>query len=132
MSPALEQALEDAKLVHEMLTTRTFEKYVIALSVSPTMYRWEYSQENEWIPAEPGRGTYGDAWNKIPAPELEEAFRMRFGMDSTANNRAWLKDSDFVPTDDYTEAPTASFDGEFYNVYLRGVGGPIPSLMRPH
>lgn len=126
MSPALEQALEDAKLVHEMLTTRTFEKYVIALSVSPTMYRWEYSQENEWIPAEPGRGTYGDAWNKIPAPELEEAFRMRFGMDLTANNRAWLKDSDFVPTDDYTEAPTASFDGEFYNVYLRGVGGPIP------
>lgn len=126
MSPAMELALDEVKLTREMISTPTFESYVISLSVSPTMHRPEYSQENEWLPSEPGRGTYGDEWNRIPAGELEAAFQKRFGIDLSANNRTWMNDPDFILTDYYTGAPMVSYDGEFYDVYLRGVGGPIP------
>jgi hypothetical protein len=123
MSPATEQALEDAKNVYDMLTEDTFESYVIALFVHPAMHR--YSPEEEWTPAEPGHETYGEEWNRIPAAELEAAFQQRFGIDLTANDRSWLENPDFVPCDTYTEGPMASFDGEYYNVYLRGVGSPM-------
>lgn len=121
MSPAMEQALEDAEMA-------TFESYVQALSLQPTMYRYEYEQkEDQWIPANPDQGyTYGDVWNLIPGAELEETFLRRFGMDLTANDRALLNNTDFVPVENYLGGPVARYDGNNYIVYLRGVGNPMP------
>ena len=79
--------------------------------------------EDEWTPADPDHGyTYGDAWNVIPADELEAAFQRRFGIDLTANDRAWMRDTDFILTDYSTGGPMLQFDGETYIVYLRGIG----------
>ena len=122
-SPAVKQALTDAKVASEIASGDTFESYVQALSMQPTMYRPEFAAEDEWTPADPDHGyTYGDAWNVIPADELETAFQRRFGIDLTANDRAWMYDMDFILTDYYTGEPMFQFDGENYIVYLRGIG----------
>lgn len=129
MSPAMEQALEEVKIVDEMITSqRTFEDYVHALAPRPTLYQYGYvPQEDQWDPAESWQDCpCGDAWNVFPAEELEELFQRRFGMDLAANGRAWLNDGDFVPASDYLGGPMARYDGENYVVYLRGVGGPMP------
>ena len=129
MSPAMEQALEEVKIVDEMITSqRTFEDYVHALAPRPTLYQYGYvPQEDQWDPAESWQDCpCGDAWNVFPAEELEELFQRRFGMDLAANGRAWLNDGDFVPVSDYLGGPMARYDGENYVVYLRGVGGPMP------
>lgn len=129
MSLAMEQALEDAKLVEEMASpSYTFESYVQALEPQPTMYQFDsIPQEDQWLPADPSQTyPYGEAWNMFPAAELEEAFQRRFGMDLAANGRAWMNDVDFVPVADYLGGPMVRYDGENYMVYLRGVGGPMP------
>ena len=122
-SPAVKQALADAKVASELTSGDTFESYVQALSMQPTMYRPEFAAEDEWTPADPDHGyTYGDAWNVIPADELEAAFQRRFGIDLTASDRAWMRDTDFILTDYSTGGPMLQFDGENYIVYLRGIG----------
>ena len=124
-SPALLEALDDALVASELTSGDTFESYVQALSMQPTMYRPEFAAEDEWTPADPDHGyTYGDAWNVIPADELETAFQRRFGIDLTANDRAWMNDMDFT-ADHYTSEPLVQFDGENYIVYLHGIGGPL-------
>lgn len=124
-SPALLEALDDALVASELTSGDTFESYVQALSMQPTMYRPEFAAEDEWTPADPDHGyTYGDAWNVIPADELETAFQRRFGIDLTANDRAWMNDTDFA-ADHYTGEPLVQFDGENYIVYLHGIGGPL-------
>lgn len=129
MPPAMEQALEEVKIVDEMITPEhTFEDYVHALAPRPTLYQYGYvPQEDQWDPAESWQDCpCGDAWNVFPAEELEELFQRRFGMDLAANGRAWLNDRDFVPASDYLAGPMARYDGENYVVHLRGVGGPMP------
>lgn len=129
MSPAMRQALEDAKFVDEMAAPSfTFESYVQALEPTPILYQYDYiPQDDQWTPADPAQDyPYGDAWNVFPAEELEEAFQRRFGMDLAANGRTWMNDPEFVPVWDYLGGPMVRYDGENYMVYLRGVGGPMP------
>lgn len=121
MSSAMEQALSDAKISSEMVGTITFEAYVQALNMAPAMHR--FSEDDEWIPADPEHtASYGDEWNIYPAEELENAFQKRYGIDLTANDRAWLNNQIFVPRGYYTDGPMAVYDGENYYIYTRGIG----------
>ena len=121
MSPAMEQALMDAKVTSELLSDDTFEAYIHALQLQPAMHR--YSEADAWLPSDPEYTIpYGDEWNLYPAEELEEAFQRRFNFDLAANGRAWLNDPDFVPVGAYTDGPMATYDGENYDIYTRGIG----------
>ena len=121
LSPAVEQALVDAKITDDMISGDIFESYVQALRVAPTMHR--YSLADEWQPADPDRETtYGGEWNLIPASELEAAFQRRLNMDLTVNGRAWLDNREFVPLEFESQQPIVQYDGENYIVYLRGIG----------
>ena len=121
LSPAMEQALVDAKITDDMISGDIFESYVQALRVAPTMHR--YSLADEWQPADPDRETtYGDEWNLIPASELEATFQRRLNMDLTANGRAWLDNREFVPLEFESQQPIVQYDGENYIVYRRGIG----------
>ena len=123
ISETTNRALMDAKEADEEYHGGTFEDYVAALRVDATMHR--YSPDDEWQPAnlEYG-GTYVE-WNLIPARELEEASMRRFGIDLTANGRAWLNDREFVPIEYDSGKPMAGYDGENYVVYMTGRGSPV-------
>lgn len=125
ISSAMQQALYDALCADEEITSEeaTFEDYVAALQIRPTMHR--YFQEDPWLPSDADHTIpYGDEWNLIPAAELEAAFQRRFGLDLTAHDRAWLNNKSFVLNEYVSGMPMAQWDGENYMIYMNGRGGP--------